>query len=334
MIEDTITQAELNLLKEKEEAKQKRKLEKKALKSREKKLKLDYEALTEENMQEGDLVADDDLKGDVTTFQEYRDQLSRPIEAIDGLLTVDGKGDLFYKGIKQDTDSNHTVNRHVVKQMLKDLYEKVDTGGEEERYVSLHGRQTIDADAMTQNQNRHKNKYVRNLRNVIMNGQDWGEEEEYRVFKHKGKEYFLKRKTKNPVKPKGVHYRAKEEIEKHLDQSKGMDQRIIELEAENSVLRQKRKEMDVHYPTDANRVNAIPDLPELKSQVMDVNPALDYAKPGPVEPNYMPLYKSPSLRYINQLFQNDYLNYSDDKEKELFGPIFNPTHKVYPGLRH
>lgn len=37
----------------------------------------------------------------------------------------------------------------------------------------------------------------------------------------------------------------------------------------------------------ANRPEVIPDLEPVKSQVLDVNPALDYAQPGPYVLQYM-----------------------------------------------
>ena len=61
---------------------------------------------------------------------------------------------------------------------MKDLYEKVRLNESDYNYVSLEGRQTIDADTLTMNQNRNKNHYVKMICDMIV-GKQLGEQELY-----------------------------------------------------------------------------------------------------------------------------------------------------------
>lgn len=137
--------------------------------------------------------------------------------------------------------------------MARDIFEEVSISPDEVRKVNLDRRQEIDADALTSNQTRNKNKYVKKIRDLIMAGREFGEEDEYMSFKHNEKIYYLKRKTKKPFVPKTIHYRESKAMEHKMTKNKSLSQRILELEAENSVLRNKAIVQDEHYPTLGNR---------------------------------------------------------------------------------
>lgn len=303
-------------------SKKKRKQEKKEKKAAKKaKVELDMESMKQQDMEEGIVVPNDDIQYDLDKYTQYKENMTGPINVLDGLLSIDNDGELYFQGMKQQTDASHTVNRHVIKTLMNDISQDMGTE-DEQRMVDISGRVSFDTLPLNNIQNRHKNSYVKKIRDIIKGKREFNDEQKYLPFDHNGIELNLKHKTRKPIVRKGVHFQEKEKIMRELDKSKPMDQRVIELEAENAVLRDKRAQVGPQNPTMGNRPEIIPELEPVRSQVLNVDPVTQMAQPGPYQPDYMPLYQSPSLHYIQSLFYNDKLNYGREQDKAIFGNIF------------
>ena len=307
------------LIDKKNENKRKRKKEKK---EKRKQMKLDYEAMKEQDMEKGLTVSNDDVKSDIDKYTEYKENMTGPLDILDGLFKIDEGGELYFRGKKQDTDANHQVNRHVIKVLQKEINQ--DVGEDEPRMVNISNRNSFDTLPLSDTQNSHKNTYVKRIREQIKKEREFDDEQRFLPFEHGSEKYFLKHKTRKPIIKKGVHFEEKEKMERALDQVKGMDQRVIELEAENSLLRAKKEDVGPHNHTMANRPDIIPELEPLRAQALNVDSVVQLAQPGPYQPYYIPPYRSPMLHNIRALFHKDKHNFRAEHDKEIFGPLFNP----------
>ena len=238
----------------------------------------------------------------------------------EGLFSIEEDGCIKFMGDPVDSEQSHVVNKHVVKSMLNEIFEAHNLdGGDELTYVNLANRCIIEAPPLTPLQNRAKNRIEKRVREKVKGDKDFGESE-YMQFSWRKRPYYLKKRTKKLIKKK-MDAKALVE-ESHAPES--MADKVLRLEAENSVLRDRRQQ--VLTPADAFDANPstklIPQLPEVVSQQMDVNPAVDAIKLGPRAPLPTSTRDSPSLRYIQALFRSDKYNFNKDLDKKIFGPLF------------
>ena len=323
-LEDVVTVID----EQKKASKRQRKKEKKEKK---KKLKMDLQEMNEQDMDNGLVVANDDVQYDIDKCTQYKESMTAPLDIMDGLLSIDKDGELYFQGQKQDTDASHAVNRHVIKVLMKEFHEDIGTEGEQ-RMVDIAGRHSFETTPLSDTQNTHKNTYVKKIRDQIKKRKSFSDEQKYLSFDHNGGELYLKHKTRKPIIKKGVHFEEKARMEREMEKNKGLDQRVIELEAENAVLRQKRADVGPHNPTMANRPDIVPEIETLRSQVLNVDAATQLAQPGPYVPDYMPLYRSPDLHFIQKLFYQDKNNYRQEHDNAIFGDLFNPGTNTYSGI--
>ena len=322
----------IEMTKSKKQRKRARKQEKKEEKKQKKKqMKLDIEQMKNDDMDQGLVVSNDDIQYDIAKYDEYKQKMNGPIDIMNSLMTIDDDGRLYFQGQLQDTDNNHNVNRHVIKTLMNEIHEDMGQEGQQ-RMVNLKGRHSFDSEPLTNTQNQHKNMYVRRLRQLILDKSVFNDEELYKPFDHNGGKLYLKYKGRKPRVNKGVHFEEKAKMEAEMEKNKDLGQKVIELEAENSVLRQKREDVGPHNPTMANRPEIVPEIEPLKSQVLNVDAVTQRAQPGPYQPDWMPLYRSPNLHYIQSLFYQDRNNYKKEQDNAIFGKLFNPANDPYAGV--
>ena len=126
---------------------------------------------------------------------------------------------------------------------------------------------------------------------------------------------------------------AKINREQQLAKNKDLATRVVELEAENSVLRNKR--YNVEKRPEIPRTEVESTVPEVNAQMHYVNPTIDMTRPGPALPKYYPLSQSPSLHTLNALFKKDKKNYTSDLEKSIFEPLWHSKLPIdTPGMTY
>ena len=332
---NTVIQDKLDTIKtdNKKEKNKYKAMYKKLKKEQAKMLNIDFPQIAKQSIDDGAYVVDDDVDKDWVEYYEKERYKRQPINIRDGLLSIDGNGHLYVQGNKINTDNNHNVNRHVVKTMLKEIQERIQGQGEGDyHYVDLSLAHTIMTDALNPTQNRHKNAYVKKVRDHLTQGKEWDEFNKLE-FEHGPETLYLTRKTRKRPAPSNPMIEAKIKREKELDQSKDLATRVVELEAENSLLRNRK--LNPENRPEIPRTQVQHTVPEIESQLRYVNPVIDRARPGPAMPTHYQLYKSPALHQLNALFKKDKANYTKDLENSIFEPLWRTNYQLQqPNMLH
>ena len=176
--------------------------------------------------------------------------------------------------------------------------------------IPLSNTYTFSLQTLNQAQNRSKNKYVNKIRKFITKD-GFPEENDYFNFLYNDVNYYLERKNrKSKIKLTGQPDTSA------LDKPKvDMADRIIQLEAENAVLRQKG---DVHKTDDTKNQNMFSEMPAVEAQVVNVQPNNERIN---CTPGFVPIGQSPSLLWFKDMCRKDKHNFNPNKEKEWFSGL-------------